>query len=118
MGVAAAVASVVAIAVAYVHMISTGSASREELRGRGRARQRGRSTPFKRIWGYVAQASGRETQALAVLVGAALGLLQIAVVALFVGAALSCSEAVRRSLQLRREAEATHGTAFTGSDQP
>ena len=118
MGVAAAVASVVAIAVAYVHMISTGSASRDDFAAAAERVSGAAPTPFKRIWGYVAQASGRETQALAVLVGAALGLLQIAVVALFVGAALSCSEAVRRSLQLRREAEATHGTAFTGLDQP
>jgi phosphatidylglycerophosphate synthase len=117
LGVAAAVANVVAIAVAYSHMISSGKASPDDFAA---PVERAGPAPTlrRRVWGSVAQASGRDTQALAVLVGALLGLLQIAVVALFVGALLAGAEAVRRSLQLRREAEATHGSALTGSDQP
>ena len=115
MGVCAAVCTVIAVAVSYTYLISTGSSRRDDfptgLEPGGSA-----TTPARKVWGVIGQLSQRDAQTLVLLVGAAVGLLQIATVCYFVGAVATCVATVRRRLQLRRETTAEHGTALTGTD--
>jgi phosphatidylglycerophosphate synthase len=98
LGVAAAVATVVAAALAYLHLIAIGSASRDDylaaLEPPGAA-----ANPGKRVWGVLARLKGREHEAVAVLACALVGQLWLATAALFVGAAASAVAAVRRRLR-------------------
>jgi phosphatidylglycerophosphate synthase len=106
LGVVGAVCAVVAAALAYAHMLATGTATPDDF-ALGVERVGAANSPGRKLWGVVARSTAREAQALAVLLGAVIGLLQVATIALFVGSALSCSVAVRRRLQQGRETRKT-----------
>jgi phosphatidylglycerophosphate synthase len=98
LGVAAAVATVVAAAFAYLHLMAIGSASRDDylaaLEPPGAA-----ATPAKRLWGVLAHLKGREHEAAAVLVSALVGQPWLASIALCATAAASCAAALRRRVR-------------------
>jgi len=105
LGTATAVFALTAIAVSYSYIVSIGSGCVQDFPS-NIERAATAQTPLRKLWGFIAYLSKRDTMDLIFLGLAVLGLLEVISTLFFFGAAATCFVFVRRRLEMRREARA------------
>ncbi|MBI5502728.1 MAG: CDP-alcohol phosphatidyltransferase family protein [Deltaproteobacteria bacterium] len=105
LGAATAVFALIAIAVSYTYIVSIGSGCVQDFPSNVERAAVAR-TPLRKLWGFIAYLSKRDTMDLIFLGLAVLGLLEVIATLFFLGAAATCFVFVRRRVEMRREARA------------
>jgi phosphatidylglycerophosphate synthase len=117
-GAATAMMALVAIAVSYTYIISIGSGCVQDFPSQIE-RASVASTPLRKLWGFLAYLSKRDTMDVLFLCLTVLGLLEVIATLFFLGAAGTCFVFVKRRIEMHHQARlARRQTSAALADDP